>query len=101
MLSLQSFLREGRVVGPCWENQNLKDLKACCGSLLRKGEVFAYVGQNQNLKDLKDKGLTSPGKRLGWLPLSPTDLTPPHTIPHLVLVGCPWLELSYFNYGIP
>ena len=27
MLSLQSFLR-GRVVGLCWANQNLKDLKA-------------------------------------------------------------------------
>ena len=27
MLSLQSFLREGRVVGPCWEKLNLKDLK--------------------------------------------------------------------------
>ena len=25
MLSLQSFLREGRVVGLCWANQNLKD----------------------------------------------------------------------------
>ena len=23
----QSFLREGRVVGLCWANQNLKDLK--------------------------------------------------------------------------
>ena len=27
MLSLQSFLREGRVVGRCWANQNLNDLK--------------------------------------------------------------------------
>ena len=27
LLSLQSFLREGRVVGLCWANQNLKDLK--------------------------------------------------------------------------
>ena len=27
MLSLQSFLREGRVVGLCWANPNLKDLK--------------------------------------------------------------------------
>jgi len=27
MLSLQSFLREGRVVGLCWANLNLKDLK--------------------------------------------------------------------------
>ena len=25
-LSLQSFLREGRVVGLCWANQHLKDL---------------------------------------------------------------------------
>ena len=27
MLSLQSFLREGRVVGLCWANENLKDLR--------------------------------------------------------------------------
>ena len=45
MLSLQSFLREGRVVRPCWEKLKPKG---------PKGEVFAYVGRNQNLKDLKD-----------------------------------------------
>jgi hypothetical protein len=31
MLSLQSFLREGRVVGLCWANFNLKDLKDSAG----------------------------------------------------------------------
>ena len=51
MLLLQSFLREGRVVGPCWEKLKPKGPK---GSFLRKGEVLAYVGRIHNLKDLKD-----------------------------------------------
>ena len=62
MLSLQSFLREGRIVGPCWEKLNpkgplpaiRKDAGLYCGSRLQSGEVFAYVGLSQNLKDLKD-----------------------------------------------
>ena len=51
MISLQSSLREGRVVGPSWEKLKPKGPKG------RKREVFAHVGQNQNLKDLKDEEL--------------------------------------------
>ena len=45
MLSLQSFLREGRVVGPCWEKLKPKGPKV---------PVSAYGGSLKNLKDLKD-----------------------------------------------
>ena len=40
MLSLQSFLREGRVVGPCWEKlkpEGPKGLESCRLSLTQDG----------------------------------------------------------------
>ena len=63
MLSLQSFLREGRVVGPCWEKlkpKGPKGRRALLDPVYVKGEVFAYVGSIQNLKDLNSRFLLEP-----------------------------------------
>ena len=64
MLSLQSFLREGRVVGLCWAQLKPKgpngELNAVrkhkcflCSPFYVKGVSLGYVGLNENLKDLK------------------------------------------------
>jgi len=45
VLSLQSFLREERVVGLCWANLNLKDLKEEGGLRERRGTVSKPVHQ--------------------------------------------------------
>ena len=74
---MNAFFAEGRVVGLCWANQNLKDLKkkgilkdlkwstgnddvgliqsakAPKDTFLRKGVSLGYVGPMENLKDLK------------------------------------------------
>ena len=47
MLSLQSFLREGRVGGLCWENQNLKDLKGY------RGRRFGFDTKHQSRENIK------------------------------------------------
>jgi hypothetical protein len=56
MLSLQSFLREGRVVGLCWANYNLKDLKAFpCRLLLHKNRSMAATHASPPLHPLANK----------------------------------------------
>ena len=50
MLSLQSFLREGRVVGLCWANYNLKDLKKWLRERLRGTPQVEKVAEDTDIR---------------------------------------------------
>ena len=97
MLSLQSFLREGRVVGPCWEKLKPKGLgyprldlagvngripvnhplDGATGAFYVKGPVTGYGGSASSLKVLKIQGTRGGGPSGAYgQPTNPESITP-------------------------